>query len=256
MQADGTTLACYANDLARQEISSTTRQTWTLDAVGRLGAWTNNDGTWTRTATKTNHYGGDTDSPDWTVEAAGGSITRDVQGMDGDLVATTDATGNTVLQLTNMHGDAVVQYPLDTPRARSSKQPTNTATSSTAPPPLATTGSAPSNAPLKPQQPDPHWRPPVQPGHGPVPPGGPGHRGQLQQLRIRVRRPRQYGRSQRMNGRNHPRGTGNRRRECQHGAHNYRRRRCRRRHCLHLMVRQALGDPQSLCSVEGGQEIR
>jgi RHS repeat-associated protein len=116
-QADGTTLAYYANDLARQETAGTSRQTWTLDATGRLAAWTtetNNAGTWTQTGSKTNHYGGDSDSPDWTTEDTGGTITRDVQGIDGDLAATTDATGNTILQLTNMHGDAVVTYPLDT----------------------------------------------------------------------------------------------------------------------------------------------
>lgn len=116
-QADGTSLAYYANDLAHQETAGNTRQTWTLDPASRIAAWTtetNNTGTWTTSATKTNHYGNDADSPDWTTEDTTGTITRDVQGIDGDLAATTDATGNIVLQLTNMHGDTVVQYPLDT----------------------------------------------------------------------------------------------------------------------------------------------
>ncbi|MFD3455823.1 DNRLRE domain-containing protein [Streptomyces sp. NPDC058691] len=116
-QADGTTLAYYTNDLARQETAGSQRTTWTLDASGRLAAWTtdtNTAGTWATTSSKTNHYGSDTDSPDWTAEDTAGTITRNVQGIDGDLVATTTAIGSTVLQLTNMHGDAVVQYPLDT----------------------------------------------------------------------------------------------------------------------------------------------
>ncbi|SDP44039.1 RHS repeat-associated core domain-containing protein, partial [Actinacidiphila guanduensis] len=64
--------------------------------------------------TKTNHYGSDSDDPDWTAEDTNGTITRDVQGIDGDLDATTTATGGTVLQLTDIHGDVTVQLPLDT----------------------------------------------------------------------------------------------------------------------------------------------
>ncbi|WP_052441831.1 RHS repeat domain-containing protein [Streptacidiphilus anmyonensis] len=116
-QADGSTLAYYTNDLVQQETAGTSRQTWNLDPAGRLAWWTtetNNGGTWTQTGLGTNHYADDSDSPDWTVEDTAGDITRNVQGIDGDLVATTDATGNTVLQLTNVHGDVTVQYPLDT----------------------------------------------------------------------------------------------------------------------------------------------
>jgi RHS repeat-associated protein len=119
-QADGTTLAYYTNDLAQRETSGTTRQTWTLDPAGRLNSWTtesNSTGTWTQTGSATNHYGSDGDGPDWTVDNTAGTISRDVQGIDGDLAATTDATGNTVLQLINIHGDATVQYPLDTTKS-------------------------------------------------------------------------------------------------------------------------------------------
>ncbi|MFJ6662048.1 hypothetical protein ACIQNG_37730 [Streptomyces sp. NPDC091377] len=38
---------------------------------------TNNAGTWSQTAAKTNHYGNDSDSPSWIVEdAAQGTVTR------------------------------------------------------------------------------------------------------------------------------------------------------------------------------------
>ncbi|WP_329321715.1 RHS repeat-associated core domain-containing protein [Streptomyces sp. NBC_01262] len=81
-----------------------------------MAAWTtesNASGTWTQTGSKTNHYGGDGDSPDWIQETAS-TITRNVQGLSGDLDATTGATGNVVLQLTDIHGDTTVQLPLDT----------------------------------------------------------------------------------------------------------------------------------------------
>lgn len=116
-QASGATVVYYANDLVRQQTAGTNRQTWTLDGAGRLAAWTtesNASGTWTQTASKTNHYGADGDSPDWTAEDTTGTITRNVQGTGGDLGATTSATGSTVLQLTDIHGDVTVQLPLDT----------------------------------------------------------------------------------------------------------------------------------------------
>ncbi|MEU6774585.1 DNRLRE domain-containing protein [Streptomyces sp. NPDC046759] len=115
-QASGTTIAYYTNDLVQQQTSGTSRQTWTLDAAQRLASWTtetNNAGTWTQTGAKVNHYGADGDSPDWIKEDTTGTITRNVQGTGGDLDATTNATGNTVLQLTDIHGDVTVQLPLD-----------------------------------------------------------------------------------------------------------------------------------------------
>ncbi|MDX2647904.1 hypothetical protein PV341_30900 [Streptomyces sp. PA03-1a] len=118
-QTSGATIGYYTNDLVRNQTSGTSRQTWTLDAAGRLAAWTtetNTSGTWTQTASKTNHYGGEGDSPDWTQESAS-SLSRNVQGISGDLDAATSATGNVVLQLTDIHGDTTVQLPLDTAQA-------------------------------------------------------------------------------------------------------------------------------------------
>ncbi|WP_293992985.1 hypothetical protein [Streptomyces sp.] len=97
-QASGTTIGYYANDQVRRQTMAGKRQTWTLDAAGRLAAWTTEsqgtDGTWTQTGSKVNHYGDDSDSPDWTAEDAAGTVTRAVQGSDGNLVALTTATGN------------------------------------------------------------------------------------------------------------------------------------------------------------------
>ncbi|MFG2948477.1 RHS repeat-associated core domain-containing protein [Streptomyces adustus] len=118
-QASGATIGYYANDLVRQQVAGTSRQTWALDAASRLATWTtesNTGGTWTQTAAKTNHYGGDSDSPGWIRETTG-TVTRNVQGISGGLDAVTSATGDTILQLVDIHGDVTVQLPLDTTQA-------------------------------------------------------------------------------------------------------------------------------------------
>ncbi|MGW3647093.1 DNRLRE domain-containing protein [Streptomyces sp. NPDC000878] len=117
-QASGATIGYYADDLVRQQTSAdgTSRQTWSLDAAGRLAAWTtesDSGGTWTQTGSKTDHYGNDGDSPAWTAEDGSGTVTRYVQGMDGRLTAVSGATSGAALELTNIHGDVTVQLPLD-----------------------------------------------------------------------------------------------------------------------------------------------
>ncbi|MEU6347183.1 RHS repeat-associated core domain-containing protein [Streptomyces sp. NPDC046977] len=116
-QASGATINYYADDMVRQRITGGSRSTWTLDAVGRLAAWTTElqggDGAWTQVGAKKNHYGGDGDSPVWVEEDSNGTITRNVHGLSAGLEATTGATGNTILQLTDIHGDVTVQLPLD-----------------------------------------------------------------------------------------------------------------------------------------------
>ncbi|WP_407675842.1 RHS repeat-associated core domain-containing protein [Peterkaempfera bronchialis] len=114
----GTTLAYYTNDLVRQQTAGTQRQTWTLDSALRFRGFTtetSNAGTWTQTASKLNHYDAESDNPRWIVEdTAAGTLTRNVDGIDGNLAATTTKTGGTVLQLTNLHGDVALQLPADT----------------------------------------------------------------------------------------------------------------------------------------------
>ncbi|MEU9404085.1 DNRLRE domain-containing protein [Streptomyces sp. NPDC048281] len=119
-QASGATIGYYANDLVRQQTKDSKRQTWSLDAAGRLASWTTEtqgtDSTWTQTGSKTNHYGSDGDSPDW-IQETSSTITRNVQGSSGDLDAITSASGDTVLQLTDIHGDVTVRLPLATSQA-------------------------------------------------------------------------------------------------------------------------------------------
>ncbi|WP_179381904.1 RHS repeat-associated core domain-containing protein [Streptomyces sp. SA15] len=116
-QASGATIGYYANDLVRQQTSADgmSRQTWALDAAGRLAARTtesNSGGTWTETGSKVDHYGNDSDSPLWTAEDGSGTITRYVQGIDGKLTAVSGATSGTAVEMTNIHGDVTVQLPL------------------------------------------------------------------------------------------------------------------------------------------------
>ena len=112
------TTAYYATDLVQQQTAGTVRSSWTLDASMRPRGWTtesNTSGSWVTTATRLNHYDSTSDEPRWTVENTGtAAITRNVESLSGDLAATTAASGGTVLQLTNLHGDVTLQLPLDT----------------------------------------------------------------------------------------------------------------------------------------------
>ncbi|WP_306457902.1 DNRLRE domain-containing protein [Streptomyces sp. SA15] len=110
-----TSLSYYTNDLVASETVGSTRNTWSLDAAYRLAVQTtqtkDSNGTWTDTATVTNHYGCGCDSPTWSVSSQG--ISRDVRDLEDGLGATTSASGDVVLQFTNTHGDVTVRQPLD-----------------------------------------------------------------------------------------------------------------------------------------------
>lgn len=112
------TVGYYVNDLAYQQTAGGKRQTWQLDAALRFRSWTVETGsgsTWTRTASRLNHYDSDGDNPRWIVEdTATGAISRNVDSASGDLAATTTKTGDTVLHLSTIHGDVALQLPLDT----------------------------------------------------------------------------------------------------------------------------------------------
>ncbi|MFD9972582.1 sugar-binding protein, partial [Streptomyces sp. NPDC059011] len=114
--APGSTVGYYANDLVHRQTTDGKRQTWQLDATHRFRSWTVETGsgtTWTQAVSKLNHYDGEGDNPRWIVEdTATGALTRNVESASGDLAATTAKTGDTVLQLTNIHGDVALQLPL------------------------------------------------------------------------------------------------------------------------------------------------
>ncbi|MCB5167675.1 DNRLRE domain-containing protein [Streptomyces bambusae] len=113
----GSSLGYYANDLVHQQTAGGERRTWQLDAAHRLRSWKTESGggsTWTQTGSKVNHFDGDGDNPRWiTEDTATGTVTRNVESASGDLGAVTGKTGDTVLQLTTIHGDVALQLPLD-----------------------------------------------------------------------------------------------------------------------------------------------
>lgn len=117
----GSTVDYYNNDLVRRQTSSGKRQTWRLDAALRFRSWTVETGggsSWTQTESKVNHYDGDGDNPRWIVEdTTSGALTRNIDSASGGLAATTSNTGDTVLQLTTIHGGVALQLPLDTSQA-------------------------------------------------------------------------------------------------------------------------------------------
>ncbi|MFH9663458.1 DNRLRE domain-containing protein [Streptomyces sp. NPDC017248] len=115
-----TALTYYTNDLVRSETVGTSRSVWDLDGAERLAVrktqTRNSDGTWSTTGTTTNHYGCSCDSPAWSRTSTD-IISRNVEGLENGLAAVTAANGATVLQLTDIDGDVMVQQPLDTSAA-------------------------------------------------------------------------------------------------------------------------------------------
>jgi RHS repeat-associated protein len=115
-EPNGTTTAYYANDLAYQQTSGTSRVTWQLDPLGRSRSYTsetNTSGSWTQTAARTNHYDGTSDSPSWTSESTS-AYTRNIDDIAGDLSAIySSANGDILLQLTNLHGDVNIVLPIN-----------------------------------------------------------------------------------------------------------------------------------------------
>ncbi len=120
---NSTTTSYYANDLAYQQSSGNNRNTWQLDPGDRIRSYTaqtNNAGTWTQTASRTNHYDGSSDSPAWTVEdTVSGHYTRNIHDIGGDLSTIySSGNGDVILQLTDLHGDVIMALPtndLNTP---------------------------------------------------------------------------------------------------------------------------------------------
>ncbi|UYQ65102.1 DNRLRE domain-containing protein [Streptomyces peucetius] len=114
---DGTTIAYHNNDLVQQQTVGNSRQTWSLDASGRIRGWTtesNTAGSWNPTGTKTNHYGDSSDNPRWITDSNGSGVVRMVGDLASAMSATTGKSGEVSLQLSNLHGDINLVLPLDT----------------------------------------------------------------------------------------------------------------------------------------------
>jgi RHS repeat-associated protein len=108
----------YANDkIAAQTINGVSRQTWSLDPLGRFSSSTSEewaDDAWHEAVTQVLHYGSDSDSPAWIVEDASApdDISRYITGLDGSLAIQTGKTGERILQLTDLHGGVMTTLPI------------------------------------------------------------------------------------------------------------------------------------------------
>jgi RHS repeat-associated protein len=91
--------------MVRTQTQNGTTLTYSLDAAGRLRAFTNS----ATGVTKTNHYDDASgDSPDWISETTDHSgWTRNITDLAGNLASTIDQAGTLIWQVTNLHGDTV-----------------------------------------------------------------------------------------------------------------------------------------------------
>jgi len=101
----------YANDQVRTIAQDGVSKAYTLDPAARQRSTIASGGT---THTETLHYSDSSDAPSWTrvANSQGQEISweRTITGIDGDLAATRTHTSQgdqTVLQLSNLHGDTI-----------------------------------------------------------------------------------------------------------------------------------------------------
>jgi RHS repeat-associated protein len=96
------TTSYFGNNLVRSQTQDGLTNTYELDAAMRQRQRAQ---TGTQSGTEIYHYAGDSDAVAWTQ--AGSSWSRNIGGIDGDLVAIHDSSSGVRLQLTNLHGDIV-----------------------------------------------------------------------------------------------------------------------------------------------------
>ncbi len=115
--AGGSTLASsfYSNDMLASQSQNGLTNSYQLDSTGRVRQSTQ---TGSKEGTEVFHYAMASDSTSWTER--GSSWTRNIIGIGGELAAIQPSTGETSLQLTNLHGDVVATASL----SLSAKEPT------------------------------------------------------------------------------------------------------------------------------------
>ncbi len=115
--AGGSTLTTsfYSNEMLASQSQGGITNSYLLDATGRVRQVVQ---TGSKEGTEVFHYSGGSDSPVWTER--GSAWTRDISGIGGGLAAIQSSTGETSLQLTNMHGDIVATASL----SPTAKEPT------------------------------------------------------------------------------------------------------------------------------------
>jgi RHS repeat-associated protein len=115
--AGGETLktSFYSNNMLASQSQNGLTNSYQLDATGRVRQVTQ---TGSKDGTEIFHYAGGSDSPAWTER--GSAWTRNITGIGGELAAIQPSTGETMLQLTDLHGDVVATASLSS----TAKEPT------------------------------------------------------------------------------------------------------------------------------------
>lgn len=115
--AGGSTLTTtfYSNEMIATQSQNGLTNSYQLDSAGRPREL---KVTGSKEATEVFHYAGGSDSPVWT--AKGSEWTRSIGGIDGGLAAIQPSSGETSLQLPNLHGDVVATASL----SPTAKEPT------------------------------------------------------------------------------------------------------------------------------------
>jgi RHS repeat-associated protein len=97
----------YVNDQTRSQTQDGLTNTYELDAALRQRLDTQSG---SKSGTKVYHYAGGSDTPAWTQE--GSAWSRSISSLGGAIGAIQKSTGETALQLADMHGDVVATAPL------------------------------------------------------------------------------------------------------------------------------------------------
>jgi RHS repeat-associated protein len=115
--AGGSTLETtfYSNEMVATQSQNGLTNSYQLDSAGRPREL---KVTGSKEATEVFHYAGGSDSPAWT--AKGSEWTRNIGGIGGELAAIQPSSGETILQLANLHGDVVATASL----SPTAKEPT------------------------------------------------------------------------------------------------------------------------------------
>jgi RHS repeat-associated protein len=92
----------YSNEMVASQSQGGLTNSYQLDSTGRPREL---KVTGSKEATEVFHYAGGSDSPAWT--AKGSEWTRNIAGIGGGLAAIQPSSGETSLQLANLHGDVV-----------------------------------------------------------------------------------------------------------------------------------------------------
>ncbi|HEY2333635.1 MAG TPA: RHS repeat-associated core domain-containing protein [Solirubrobacterales bacterium] len=115
--AGGSTLktSFYSNEMLASQSQGGITNSYQLDATGRVRQVVQ---TGSKEGTEVFHYAGGSDAPVWTERDS--TWTRNIGGIGGGLAAIQSSTGETNLQLADLHGDVVATASLST----TAKEPT------------------------------------------------------------------------------------------------------------------------------------